>query len=90
MAHNRSPRKRAADARAALLADWVGWTLAVGCVPCGRGSWVDVRVLVAELPGHTVGRVVERMRCQHCGGMPTVAWLGDGARNVVLLGRGSY
>ena len=91
MSHNVSNRKRAADARTALLAEFTHWSLAAGCTPCGRGSWVEVRVLLAEQPGRTVGQVVERMRCQHCGRVPTAAWLGDaGGRTVVVLGRGSY
>ncbi len=91
VAHNRSNRRRASDARAAQLAEFVGWSLAAGCQPCGRGSWVEVRVLAAELPGQTVGRVVGRMRCQHCGRVPDAAWLGDAqGRMVAVLGRGSY
>ena len=90
MAHNRSPRKRASDARLALLVEFLGWCLAAGCEPCGRGSWVDVRVLAHELPGRTVGQVLDRMVCQHCGRLPTAAWLGNGKQSVMLLGRGSY
>ena len=46
MSHNTSARKLASAVRAEPLRFYVGWSIAAGCVPCGRGSWVDVRVLV--------------------------------------------
>lgn len=91
MGHNISARKRAADARAATLTAFLDWTLSAGCVPCGRGSWVEVRVLVAVVPGHTVGAVLHRLRCQRCGRTPTVVWLGNRmGTTLTLLGPGSY
>ena len=91
VSHNTSPRKLASAVRAEPLSFYARWTLAAGCSPCGRGSWVEVRVLATELPGRTVGHVVERMRCQHCGRVPTAAWLGNAqGQTVGVLGRGSY
>ena len=85
-AHNRNPRERAAKARADPLTAYLNWTLAAGCVPRGRGSRVNVRALVVSTPGQTVGDVLGRLKCQRCGKMPGVAWLGCGSNRSCCWG----
>ena len=59
-------------------------------LPVRRGAWINVRVLVASTPSHTVGDVLKRLKCQRCGATPGIAWLGMCGQSIVLLGQGSY
>ena len=88
MAANISQRKIHAAIMAASILTHIEHELFVECGGCQRREFVK---LVQFPAGETIGRVVERLKCQRCSGAPGVVTLTDAdlRRQVRLVGPGA-
>jgi hypothetical protein len=101
MAANLSQRKRRADAMAAPLAAFAGWSLMATCPRCQVRRYVAVDALTLRYgPDHLVQAVVNRLRCGvvGCARPPSFVRLqsrpdhdpGPPIREVILVGAGAF